>query len=220
MTEPELRTRYVRGLEEYLGTAEGDERHQELMGLYNSLPVLPRGYRMTLTADWCVAFPVALAVKQGLTDIIYPECSCTRAVALYQAAGRFVKDRNYVPLPGDFLVYDWQDNADPDHWGTVVSISGSRLKVIEGNLDNRAAYRELEMGDGRIYGYCLPDYAGRAETETFRDVAADAWYAPDVAYSAAHGLMLGKGDGIFDPEAPVTRAELATVAARLHRLLQ
>ena len=53
----------------------------------------------------------------------------------------------------------------------------------------------------------------------FRDVAADAWYAEDVAYCAAHGLMQGKGEGIFDPASPVTRAELAAVAARLHRAL-
>lgn len=53
----------------------------------------------------------------------------------------------------------------------------------------------------------------------FRDVPGDAWYAEEVAYSAGLGLMVGKAEGIFDPEAPVTRAELAAVAARLHRLL-
>lgn len=220
MTEQELRTRYVRGLEEYLNTAEGDERHGELLGLYNSLRVLPRGYRMTRTADWCVAFPVALAVKQGLTEIILPECSCTRAVALYEAEGRFVRDRQYVPRPGDFLVYDWQDNDDPDHWGTVVSVTGSRLKVIEGNMDDRVGYRELELGDGRIYGYCLPDYAARASRTVFDDVPPDAWYAQAVGYCVDNGLMLGKGNGRFDPDAAVTRAELAAVAERLHRDLK
>lgn len=220
MTEAMLRTRYVQGLEHYLGTVEGDGQHRALMERYNSLPILPRGYRMTLTADWCVAFPVAVAVVQGLTEIIHPECSCTRAVALYEAKGQFVRDLNYVPRTGDFLVYDWQDNADPDHWGTVVSVTGTKLKVIEGNMDNRVGYRELEIGDGRIYGYCLPDYAALADQTTFTDVPEDAWFAEAVAYCVRHGLMVGRGGGRFAPGEAVTRAELATVAARLHQAAQ
>ena len=219
MTELELRKHYVQGIESYLGAVEGDERHRELIDWYNRLPKLPRGYKMTYSADWCVAAAVAVAVKLGLTDIVLPECSCTRAIALYTAAGRFVKGREYVPQTGDFVVYDWQGNNDPDHWGTVVSVDGDVIRVIEGNISNRVAYREVKIGDERIYGYCLPDYASKAEPEDFRDVAADAWYAEAVAYCAWHGLMNGKGNGLFDPGSGVTRAELAAVAARLHQTL-
>lgn len=217
MTEQQIRQRYVAELETYLGTKEGDSRHRELMDWYNRLDPLPVGYKMTYTADWCVAITVAVAVKLGLTDIIYPECSCTRAIALYREKGQFVQARNYVPKPGDFLAYDWQDNGDPDHWGTVVSVSGEKLRIIEGNMNDQVGYRELNMGDSRIYGYCLPDYAGRAVE--FSDVPEGAWYAEAVEYCRRLGLMQGRGAGIFDPDAPVTRAELATVAMRLHRLV-
>ena len=219
MTEQELREAYVRELENYLGAREGDDRHRELIDLYNTMPVLPRGYAMTYRADWCVATAVAVAVKLGLTEIIHPECSCSRAIELYRAEGRFRQDRNYVPRIGDFLIYDWEGNGDPDHWGTVAGISGRKLRVIEGNMADRVDCRELEIGDGRIYGYCLPDYAGKAGRHFF-DVAEDAWYAEAVEYCAEKGLMQGRGNGVFAPEVPVTRAELAAVAMRLHKMLE
>ena len=214
MTELELRKRYVSELETYLGAVEGDPKHRELIDWYNRQEKLPRGYRMTYTADWCVATAVAVAVKLGWTDIILPECSCTRAIELYRVRERFLQDRNYVPEIGDFLIYDWQSDHDPDHWGTVAEIQGMKMRIIEGNMADRVAYREVEIGDQRIYGYCLPDYGSRAG---FSDVAEDAWYAEAVNYCRRNGLMFGKGDDIFDPEGPVTRGELAAVAMRLHR---
>ena len=53
----------------------------------------------------------------------------------------------------------------------------------------------------------------------FSDIEETAWYAEDVAYVAALGLMTGSGDGTFRPNDPVTRAELAAVLSRLHKLM-
>lgn len=49
----------------------------------------------------------------------------------------------------------------------------------------------------------------------FDDVAPDAWYADDVEYCFKAGLLNGVGDGKFEPNRPVTRAEMAAI---LHRL--
>ncbi len=62
--------------------------------------------------------------------------------------------------------------------------------------------------------------AGSAEktadqTTGFTDVPADAWYAGAVEYCREKGLMSGTSDTAFSPEAPLTRAMLATV---LHRM--
>ena len=49
----------------------------------------------------------------------------------------------------------------------------------------------------------------------FGDVAADAWYASDVARLAASGVTSGCGDGsVFCPGGTVTRAEMAVFLAR------
>lgn len=224
MTEHEVRSLFVETLRSYYGAEEGDDRHRELIDLYNSMPVLPRGYKMTYTADWCVATAVAIGVKLGLTDIILPECSCTRQITQYGSLGRFVKDRNYVPQIGDFIIYDWQSDNDPDHWGTVARIEDGMMRIIEGNMVDRVWHRDVAIGDKRIYGYCLPDYALAAarlsKERRFSDVPTDAWYAEAVEYCASHGLMQGKAERIFDPNGTVTRAELATVLMRVHRAME
>jgi len=51
----------------------------------------------------------------------------------------------------------------------------------------------------------------------FKDVTPKKWYAGVVEEAARLGLMMGTGNGIFEPEKPVTRAELAAVAVRLYK---
>lgn len=48
----------------------------------------------------------------------------------------------------------------------------------------------------------------------FADVPEDAWYRTAVATLANLGIVVGKSETEFDPSANITRAELATIAAR------
>ena len=50
--------------------------------------------------------------------------------------------------------------------------------------------------------------------QPFSDVAADAWYAGAVRWASREGLMNGVDGGLFDPDAPLTREQLAAVFAR------
>lgn len=225
MTEQELRDRFVKSLGAYYGAEEGSERHRELIDWYNRLSPLPRGYRMTYTADWCVAVAVAIAVKLELTDIVFPECSCTKEIELYNAAGRFTKDKHYRPQPGDFLIFDWNPGSGPDHWATVVRVTGSTIRTIEGNLGDKIWHRDVEIGDERIYGYCLPDYAGKAAKLTkpnrkFQDVPEGKWYTKPIEKAAELGLMAGVSETEFGLGQPVNREELAAVAVRLYECLK
>lgn len=61
---------------------------------------------------------------------------------------------------------------------------------------------------GRMAGADAAAYAGQS---VFSDVAADAWYAPYVAWAARHGITSGTGDGRFSPDATITRQEMATL---------
>ena len=81
----------------------------------------------------------------------------------------------------------------------------------------------------RLCGYAVADWfaaywnlklkvSGSAEasdSREFTDVPRYTWYAEAVEYCAAKGLMIGNGDGTFEPERPITRAELAAVLMRL-----
>ena len=52
----------------------------------------------------------------------------------------------------------------------------------------------------------------------FSDVASGAWYAQAVNYLASKGILEGYPDGTFKPNAPITRAEFATIALRFDEL--
>lgn len=48
----------------------------------------------------------------------------------------------------------------------------------------------------------------------FTDVSNDAWYANAVNWAAASSIVEGKGNNKFDPNAPVTRQEMAAILYR------
>jgi len=47
--------------------------------------------------------------------------------------------------------------------------------------------------------------------DTFTDVAAGAWYTDPVKWAAANGVVQGYGGGLFGPDDPVTREQLAAI---------
>lgn len=48
-------------------------------------------------------------------------------------------------------------------------------------------------------------------TPSFRDISADAWYAPYVSAMAARGFVAGCGDGTFRPDAAISYQEAVTI---------
>lgn len=48
---------------------------------------------------------------------------------------------------------------------------------------------------------------------SFKDVAADAWYAEYVSYLAGKGIVNGKTADTFAPDAQITRAEFIKIIA-------
>lgn len=225
MTEHQLRALVVETAKEYLGCKESDGSHKKIIDLYNSQRPLPVGYKVTYDDAWCATFVSAVAVKLGLTDIILPECSCSRMVALYQKAGRWMENDAYVPNPGDLLMYDWQDNGigdntgAPDHVGIVCGVDGNVVSVIEGNKNDSVAIRTVKVNGRYIRGYCLPNYAAKASAEPVKDWAGEA-----KNWAVQNGLITGTGKGADGkPEyawnSPVTRAQLVTVLYRFAKLI-
>lgn len=168
--EPEaaLRINAVKTAEGWLGRAEADGSHAQIIDLYNSHQPLAMDYVVQYTDSWCAAFVSAAAIRCGLTDIIPTECGCERQIGLFQALDRWEENDNAVPQPGDLIYYDW-DQTRPgdcigwsDHVGMVVGTKWPFVKVIEGNKDDRVSYRILLLGHKSIRGYGKPDYAQKA----------------------------------------------------------
>ena len=223
MSEAAIRGRVVEEARKLLGVEEGTAAHRKIVDGYNSQGKLPRGYRLRYSDAWCAAFLSYIGIVLGIDHVILPECSCSAMIELYKKAGRWMEDDDYVPRPGDLVLYDWDAKSGkctgaPDHVGMVESVKGKTITVIEGNYDNRVKRRDICVEYVKVRGYCLPDYAKLVQR--FTDVDPGAWYADKVARAAQLGLMEGVGGGLFEPERAVTRGELAAVAVRLYEKLK
>lgn len=53
-----------------------------------------------------------------------------------------------------------------------------------------------------------------SQAKSFKDVKVKDWYADSVAYASYRGIVSGYPDGTFKPNAPISRAEFTSIAAR------
>ena len=171
MTENQLRQKVVKIAVSYLGCKEADGSHRKIIDLYNSHKPLARGYAVKYTDAWCSTFASAVAIAAGLTDIIPTECGCEKHIALFKKLGAWVENDAYVPKPGDYIFYDWQDGTNyattddtgaADHVGIVTEVNGSTITVIEGNMSDAVGYRHIAVNGRYIRGYGVPKYASKA----------------------------------------------------------
>ena len=201
MTEKELREKVVSTAISYLGCKESDGSHRKIVDGYNAVKPLPVGYKVSYTDPWCATYVSFIAIKVGLTDIIPRECSCTRMIELYKKLGRWVENDAYVPQAGDTIFYDWDDNGvgdskgDSEHVGIVVSVNGTNMKVIEGNINNAVGYRNFTVNGRYIRGYGIPDYASKATTSAS---AAKVETTSDIVYTVKSGDTLAKIANKYD----------------------
>jgi len=158
----------VHTAENWLGVREGYGGHEQIIQIYNSHEPLAQGYAVTADDSWCAAFGSTIAIQCKLTDIIPTECGCERQIGLWKEIGRWEENDNYMPLPGDYIYYAWDEGWDfgdctgwADHVGIVVGTAGPFIKVIEGNKNDKVDYRIILRGDYRIRGYGLPDYEAK-----------------------------------------------------------
>lgn len=230
-TELELRQRVVDVLKGWLGWSEANGKFKAIIDLYNTQKPLPVGYKVKYTDEWCATTVTAAGMKAGLSDIILPECSCSRMIALYQKKGQWMENDAYRPQPGDIIMYDWDDTGAgenkgaPEHVGIVGTVNGNTMTIYEGNKGEAVATRTMQVNGRYIRGYCLPDYAGKADKEsedddemiyykTINEVPAD--YKPSIQKLISKGVLKGYGNGQIDVSEDFCRT--MTILDRLGKL--
>lgn len=73
-------------------------------------------------------------------------------------------DANNMPIPGDYVFFDWDRGTDPDHVGAVLCVKGDYLYTIEGNSGGRVAVQRYLLSDPRIVGYGVLKWKTGEET--------------------------------------------------------
>lgn len=201
-----MRIKYVNEGLKYLNRTSKDKEIKELREVYNNYRPLPRGYKIKDGDAWCAMFVSALGIKLGISDIVLPEVSCYYMIEAYKKIGRFTRDKNYEASIGDLIFYDWDLNTTPDHVGIVLSCDGKSYKILEGNRNNKVAFREIPCDYKLVYGFARPDFEAK-------DNEVSSW--------AENYWIKAKLKGIIDgtrPKDPCTRQELITILGRLNLL--
>ncbi|OBZ09810.1 hypothetical protein A8L34_21295 [Bacillus sp. FJAT-27264] len=134
-----------------------------------------------------------------------------------------VLDGDYIVEPRDtFSSYavlenkvSFSDIASVQAWAgrqiQVVAAKGAIEGVGDGKFAPKSNVTRAEFAKMLIRGLNLENSSA---TQSFSDVRANDWFAPYVAVAAEKGIINGRGDNKFDPNATITRAEMATMISR------
>lgn len=171
MTEQQLRARVTEQARAWLDASEANGRWWPIVEVYNDYARTHGGYIMTKSDPWCAAFASAVFIAVGVPQIIPIEVSCPRMVTEAERRGLWIEDDNYLPAPGDLILYDWTDSGvgddrgNPGHVGVVSTVSGSTIIVIEGNSSDAVRRITRERNQRYIRGYIVPDYKSAASDD-------------------------------------------------------
>jgi len=166
-TTTELRNELVSTAAYYLGARQGSAQHKDIINIFNQ--VKPDGWAMTYSAYWCAAFASACAIKAfGISQAkkYFPlSANCGTIVSKAKSMGIWTESDAYIPDPGDWILYDWDDSGrgdnvgGPDHVGIVESVVRSKMEIIEGNYSKAVKERTLNVNGFYIRGYVTPKYS-------------------------------------------------------------
>lgn len=231
MTEARLRQKVVRIARGHLGDSEQNGRYRKIIWTYNAHRPLAQGYEVQLDDEWCATGVSTVFIEAELTDIGFTECSCPRMIQMYKKAGRWMERDDYVPAPGDLVMYHWKDTVgyaatdcigNPNHVGIVEKVQGGYIHVIEFNKDGKVDYRYLKVNGRYIRGFCLPDYKSKSveEDEDMDQATFDKMLENYLARKAKEGasawavnaVSQAKTEGIMDGTRPQSFASRQEVA--------
>lgn len=211
--EKSLRKMYVHCASQFLGCKTGDEKHERILDLYNSINPLPRGYTVKPTDAWCATFVSAIAHNCAMEAIFPFECSCYYMQLQLAKTGQWIEADDYVPSIGDLILYDWTDHENyketdckgvPNHVGIVATVSSNNMTIIEGNFGGGVNQRNIQINSRYIRGFGHLNYS---------KMCSD-W---EVEWAVNAGLFKGDENG-FRWNDPITREEVARLFCRYHDL--
>ena len=104
--------------------------------------------------NWCAIFVSWCANESGmLDDSSVPKFSlCTDGENWYKKNNRW-KDKTYVPMTGNIIFFDWQQDGHTDHVGIVEKVENGKVFTIEGNSKDEVREKSYNLSSKSIYGY-------------------------------------------------------------------
>lgn len=117
-------------------------------------------------------------------------------------------------------IYNRHNGVDPDNPIFPLNLSGTHIKFIVGYPDGTVKPEgALTRAEGatmiaKLLADELAESIPNAASTGFTDSAKE-WYTDYVAYIKTKNIISGYPDGSFQPNAPITRAEVSSMVAKL-----
>lgn len=110
---------------------------------------------------WCACFlSWGADQKKASIDGDPPKfADVDKGMASFKESGKWraPNDEVNMPIPGDYVFFDWDGDRDPDHVGAVLCVKDGYLYTIEGNSGGKVAVNRYPLSnssvDKRIMGY-------------------------------------------------------------------
>ncbi len=109
--------------------------------------------------EWCAIFVSWVAGQCGYLDAgVLPKMEGVRPyVDWFIERGQW-QGRDYEPLPGDIIFFDWESDGLADHVGIVEKVEDGLIYTVEGNSGDRCIENRYYLGSAPVYGFGLPMY--------------------------------------------------------------
>lgn len=117
--------------------------------------------------EWCACFVSWCANECGYIDsgVVPKYCGCISGRAWFISSGLWkTGGGSYIPIAGDIIFFDWQNDGVVDHTGIVESCDGATVYTIEGNTGSglgHCARKSYSLYSSVINGYGTPAYPAR-----------------------------------------------------------
>lgn len=177
---------------------------------------------------WCVAAPWFWFNEAGERMAFFGggrTASCSMLLRWYKEQGLTV-DVTDIRV-GDIVILNFSGTKETQHCGLVTEVNRwyetkqlIQIQTIEGNTSpsdgsqsNGGMVCEKTRYPSQIVGVCRPQYKPE-EPEQIDDITGH-WAEKAIRRCMERGLLRGYPDGSFQPDKPVTRAELAVILDRL-----
>lgn len=166
-----------------------------------------------------VRFPVSLT---GVDEELLVFTKIDGSDLIFKGGKYSAEDKDFVVANKSFSTYTILENkvnfADitsvKDWAGHQISVAAAK-GILDGRAEGQfvpnAEVTRAEFAKMIVKAFGLEDASA---VESFTDVGSNDWYQPYVAAAAQAGLIEGRAEGVFAPEATITRAEMATIASR------
>lgn len=157
------RTRIVTIMQNWVGAQQGDAKHHQIIDTFNTIGV----GRISYSDPWCAATTSAAYKMAALSNKFPSSASCGAQIDKAKKMGIWVENDDYIPAPGDTMIYAWTDpnpSADNttghDHTGIVEKVVGRTITVIEGNMVSKGVHycgrRTISVNGKNIRGFITP----------------------------------------------------------------